>query len=285
MVTKLPEIAVILGVIVLGLQLSRSANRSLGYSLVGLGAITGIWWIYNHYRKKVRVPRRVGKLRVELTWATAAVVITFAILPLLPKAHEAEQAAAIPAQKMETSIASNASSQLANPPTRPSQAAKSTSAASPVQSPASGEAQTIAGADNNQASNVPHPSLVIKGTTIVKATDSSGSTPTGSNQLPVTLTYSQNGNTVTVKSSGPINSTSLVFFFDVDVSLPSQPVDSCARCGYGRLKDSNDVPDNKTLWVFRASPPLVPGELLSVTFSSATPAKLLRVSSGPPPPA
>ena len=67
MVTKLPEIAVILGVIVLGLQLSRSANRSLGYSLVGLGAITGIWWIYNHYRKKVRVPRRVGKLRVELT--------------------------------------------------------------------------------------------------------------------------------------------------------------------------------------------------------------------------
>ncbi len=41
------------------------------------------------------------------------------------------------------------------------------------------------------------------------------------NQRPVTLTYSQIGNTVTVKPSGRIDSTSLAFYFDVEVSLSS----------------------------------------------------------------
>jgi len=67
MVTKLPEIAVIISAIVLGLQLSGAGYRSWGYSLVGIGVAAAIWWIHSHYKKKVRVPKRVGKLRVELT--------------------------------------------------------------------------------------------------------------------------------------------------------------------------------------------------------------------------
>jgi hypothetical protein len=106
----------------------------------------------------------------------------------------------------------------------------------------------------------------------------------GPDQIPVTLTYSQIGNTVTVTPSGRIDSTSLAFFFDVDVSLSSHSLGTCMSCGNGRLNDSNGLPDNKTIWIFWASPAFTPDDPLSVTVSSITPAKVLRVARGPRPP-
>ncbi len=275
----------ILGVIVLGLQFSRSGNDPLGYLLLSIGVVAGISWIYSHYRKKLGVPKRVGRLRVELTWATAAVLVTFVIYPWLPKpqepVHETAQTVAIPAPIVETSTAPSPAHQIASPPSQLSHESKATSSAPIVQTQVPAGLTRLSFGDDNTLVKVPKAAPRGTGDTVIRPTDSRASTVIGPDQTPVTLTYSQTGNTVAVRPSGRIDSHSLAFFFDVDVSLVSS---TCIRCGNGRLKDSNGVPDNKTLWIFWASPPLTPDDPLSVTFSSATPAKLLKVTIGPQPP-
>ncbi len=263
MATKLPEMAVILSVIVLGQRFSRSGNHTLGYLLLGLAMIVGIWWVhsvYSHYSKRENVRKSVRQLRLDLTWGTASVLVTFVIYPWIvpkPAAQQSAQTVAIPAPNVEKSPPSPVP--LANAPTQ--QEAKTT--ASTTRPPVPGRPLGLTGTGN----------------TIIRPTDS---TIIGPDQVPVTLTYSQIGNTVTVKPSGRIDSPSLAFFFDVDVSLSSYKLRTCMSCGNGRLNDSNGVPDKKTIWIFWASPPFIPGEPLSVTFSSATPAKLLKVTGGPP---
>jgi hypothetical protein len=103
-------------------------------------------------------------------------------------------------------------------------------------------------------------------------------------QAPITLSYSQTANTVTVKTSGRIDYTTLAFVFDTEVSLVSHSLGSCMRCGDGRLNDSTGLPDKKTIWLFWASPPFIPERPLVVTFYSTSPAKLLKVVRGPEPP-
>jgi len=254
--------AVILSVIVLGQRFSRSGNHTLGYLLLGIGMAVGIWWIhsvYSHYSKGGSVRKRVRQTRLELTWATASVLVTFVIYPWIvkPESQQSAQTVAIPAPKVETS----APSPVPVPNAPPRQEA--TASAPTIRPP--GGTLGFAGTRN----------------TIIRPSDSRGNTTSGPDQI--TLFFSQIGNTVTVKASGRIDSPSLAFFFDVDVSLSSYKLHTCMGCGNGRLNDSNGLPDKKTIWIFWASPPFVPGELLSVTFSSATPAKLLKVTMGPRP--
>lgn len=106
----------------------------------------------------------------------------------------------------------------------------------------------------------------------------------GPDQAPITLHYSQSGNTVTVSTSGRIDSTSLALIFDSDVSFIADSIGSCMSCGTGNLRNSEGIPDNKTIWIYWKSPSFTPDEPLSVTFSSGAPAKLLRVVRGPQPP-
>jgi hypothetical protein len=95
------------------------------------------------------------------------------------------------------------------------------------------------------------------------------------------LTYSQVGNTVAIQTSGRIEPTSLVLFFDVDVVLVSEGVGTCMMCGNGRLNDSSGLPDKKTIWIFWGEPPFLADRPISVTFSSESAARLLKVEAGP----
>jgi hypothetical protein len=262
MATKLPEMAVILSVIVLGQRFSKNGNHTLGYLLLGIGMVVGIWWvhsIYSHSSKTGSVRKRVRQTRLDLTWFTASVLVTFVIYPWIvkPESQQSAQTIVIPALKVETSAPSPVP--LPNAPPRQ----EATTSAPTIRPPAG--------------------PLGFVGTrnTIIRPSDSRGNTTTGLDQI--TLFFSQIGNTITVKPSGRIDSPSLAFFFDVDVSLSSYKLRTCMGCGNGRLNDSNGLPDKKTIWIFWVSPPFISGEPLSVTFSSATPAKLLKVTMGPRP--
>src|ERR1700750_2460431 len=107
MATKFPEMAVILSVIVLGQRFSSSGNHTLGYFLLGIGMILGIWWVhsvYSHYSNSGSVRKRVRQTRLDLTWATASVLVTFVIYPWIvkPKAQQSAQTVAIPTPNVET---------------------------------------------------------------------------------------------------------------------------------------------------------------------------------------
>ncbi len=277
MATKLPELAVILSVIVLGRRFSESGNHRLAYLLLDIGVIGGIWWIhsvYRHYTKKDRVPKSVGKLRFDLTWATASVLVTFVIYPWIhAPIHEAGQIVAVPATPVEPSTPPSPVLAL----TQPKEVAKLNPSAPTIQPPGPAGPSGLTGLGNYNTLVNPPP--MATGNTIIRPTDSRRNTSIGPDQI--TLFFSQTGNTVTVKPSGRIDSPSIAFFFDVDVSLLST-LGTCISCGSGRLKDSNGVPDNKTIWIFWASP-FIPDDPLSITFSSATPAKLLQVTRGPRP--
>ena len=274
MITKLPEIALILSVFVLGLRFS-DRNHPLDYLLMGIWVIAGIWWIHSHYGKKASARKRVGKFRLELTWAAAVVLVTFAIYPGILKPRTI--------QKAEQNIAATrveAATTAPSPVVR--QKARTMPSASTIQPHGSegslGPDTGRALGDDAALVNVPNPPT--RGT-IIRPTDSRENAIGGQDKSSVTLTYSQMGDIVTVKPSGRMDSTSLAFFFDVDVSLTSHSLGACASCGSGRLKDSNGVPDNKTIWIFWGPPPFTPDDPLSITFSSASPAKLLSVSWGP----
>jgi hypothetical protein len=60
---KVPEIAVILSVIALGRRLSNYGNPLLGYLLLGIGVIGGIWWIHSLYTDNRR--QKVGRYRMD----------------------------------------------------------------------------------------------------------------------------------------------------------------------------------------------------------------------------
>ena len=271
---KVPEIAVILSVIALGRRLSNYGNPLLGYLLLGVAVLAGIWWIHSLYSHNTR--QKVGKYRVDLTWATASVLLTLIIYPCYPQLQRPIQQAAQPIsmRTMGPSIpATTLIPQIANAPTQTKQGAIATTAASIIQPPMpTGDTTWMFTANPDTAGN-----------TTIHTTDSTRNTILGSDRLPATLTYSQRGNTVTVKPSRGIELTSLVFVFDVKVSLLSHTLGTCMSCGNGRVKDSHGFPDNKTIWIFWASPPFIPDRPLSMTFSSAAPAKLLKVISGPRP--
>ncbi len=81
---KLPEIAVIISVIMLGQRFSGYENRPLGYLLVTIGIVAAIAWlhsIYGYYSRKDGIPASVGKLRLIATWVSAAVLLGFVIYP------------------------------------------------------------------------------------------------------------------------------------------------------------------------------------------------------------
>ena len=273
MITKAPEIAVILSVFVIGLRLYGDRSHPLSYLLLGIWLIAGMWWIHSRYDKKEPTRKRIGRFRLELTWATASVLVTFAIFPqgFKPQAI----------QKSEQTVA-NPRVETTTPPPSPvvRQEARAIPSAPTIQPHLSeGSAGPETGLSvGHTLVNVPNPPPTGK---TIEQTDSRANNIIGEDKSSVTLVYSQIGDIVTVKPSGRVDSTSLAFFFDADVSLTSHSLGPCTNCGNGRLKDSNNVPDNKTIWIFWASPPFIPDHPLSLTFSSATQAKLLRVTWGP----
>lgn len=108
-------------------------------------------------------------------------------------------------------------------------------------------------------------------------------------QTPIRFSYSQKPQSggppyrsvVTIETSARVEPTSLALIFDAEVSLGSYNLGTCMSCGDGRIDDAGGRPDLKTIWIFWASPPFTPDSPLSVTVSSPTPAKLLRVGRGP----
>jgi hypothetical protein len=272
--TRIPELAVIVSLTILGLRFPSYENHPLGYLLLGVAAVAGICWIYSvfgHRGKERGIRKRIGKRRLELTWATAAVLVVAVIYPWVDKAQAPKQQAteriAILAQKVEKS----APPRMANAPVQRQQEARGTSSTNEATGERA-EPRSVAAPPR-----VPPAAPVVEqqrrgtaGQVNVLAPD----------QRPVTLTYSQIDNTVTVKPSASINSTSLTFFFDVEVFLSSHTLGMCLRCGSGRAKDSNGAPDNKTIWLW-SSAPFTPDNPLSLSYSSPTPAKLLKVSWGP----
>lgn len=99
--------------------------------------------------------------------------------------------------------------------------------------------------------------------------------------LPPRISAAQDGDAVTVTTTGLVEPTSLVLYFDVDVDFGGDSVGTCMSCGNGRLNDSTGKPDMKTIWIFWAEPPFLPSRPLTVFFSSKLPATLLKVTDGP----
>lgn len=99
--------------------------------------------------------------------------------------------------------------------------------------------------------------------------------------LPPRISAAQDGNAVTVTTTGLVEPASLVLFFNVDVDFDGDSVGTCMSCGNGRLNDSTGKPDMKTIWVFWSEPPFLPSRPLTVFFSSKLPATLLKVTDGP----
>jgi hypothetical protein len=221
--------------------------------------------------------KRIGKRRLELTWATAAVLIVAVIYPWVDKAQPPKQQAAdrvaILAQKVEKSAPPG----MANAPTR-QQEARGTSSTHGATS----DRPSIARGERAEPSSVSAPARVPPAAAVEQQRRGTAGQVdvSGPDQRAVTLTYSQIENTVTVKPSASIHSTSLTFFFDVEVFLSSHTLGMCLSCGSGRAKDSNGAPDNKTIWLW-SSAPFTPDNPLSLSYSSSTPAKLLKVSWGP----
>ena len=152
--TKLPEIAVILSVIMLGQRFSGYENRPLGYLLVCIGVIAGIWWIHSTYRllsQKEGAPKSIGKFRRVLTWVSAAVLVGFVIYPLIVRpqtpTEQIAQSVTKPTPKVETSTTAAAPSPsppaisasappakqpAVKPPVRPKSASATEADAQPV---------------------------------------------------------------------------------------------------------------------------------------------------------
>jgi len=81
---KLPELAVILSLIMLGQRFSGYENAPLGYLLVAIGIIALLIWlhsIYGHYSKKEGGPKHIGKFRLAATWITAVILLGFVVYP------------------------------------------------------------------------------------------------------------------------------------------------------------------------------------------------------------
>lgn len=96
------------------------------------------------------------------------------------------------------------------------------------------------------------------------------------------LVWSQNGNTITLRSTGQIESPSIVLHFDQEVTaVEFNAGTGMDVIGPGQVNGPDGKPDPRTIWIYRGFPALSEDAPISVTFSSIVPAKLVGITRGP----
>jgi hypothetical protein len=95
-----------------------------------------------------------------------------------------------------------------------------------------------------------------------------------------TLKAVQSGDTVTISAvGGRVEPVSFGLIFDAEVSFVSYDLPSCMICGDDNLVGADGKPDKKTILVFWQTPALLPGEPVTIKFSSEKPARLVKFVS------